>query len=441
MLKYCITAFAIIIFLTSYSQKFNGKGGYIQDYSGEYYRQEFLCEVYDLPNKADTLFGLEKVNISIRHNRISDLKISLEAPDGSSFWLTNRNGRDTGKNYLNTEFSMEAKEYIHQGIAPFAGEYIPDGRMEYLNNGQNPNGYWKLIVEDLRKTVDGFLDSFSITFSNHPARIKLVKRCSFSNPELCVCEGGKQSGDLLPDLIIIPSFTENQIQEYSWNDSIYPGQLRFAATIGNIGYGPMEIKGSKKWFCGDNEVDSSLKCGNGNNSRQLVYQVIYYKQGDSIKSRLVPSGTMYMDDHPGHNHYHVDDWVEFRLVKIDKKQRRREISKGHKVSYCLFSSGICSSSDNVCKIYNQHFGETMPNYGLGNYSSCSTEKQGITVGGYDTYGLMYEGQYLQLPKGLKNGEYWLEIEIDPNHLYVERDKTNNTFRLKINIQKQQVQRN
>ena len=83
----------------------------------------------------------------------------------------------------------------------------------------------------------------------------------------------------------------------------------------------------------------------------------------------------------------------------------------------------------------------MPNYGLGNYSSCNTEKQGITVGGYDTYGLMYEGQYLQLPKGLKSGEYLLEIEIDPDHKYIESNKKNNTFQMKVNIQKQQQWKN
>ena len=79
----------------------------------------------------------------------------------------------------------------------------------------------------------------------------------------------------------------------------------------------------------------------------------------------------------------------------------------------------------------------MSNFSLGNYFACSLQKQGISVGGYDYYGMMYEGQYLQLPKGLKNGEYWLEIEIDPDHKYVESDKSNNTFRMKVNIQKQQ----
>ena len=435
-----IIGIAICIVLSplySSAQIFKGTGGYIQDYTGGYIRQEYLCEVFELPSKADTAFGLEKAMINIHHKRISDLKITLESPDGSNIWLTNRNGRDTGKNYFNTSFSMEAVKYIHESNAPFSGEYIPDGRMEYLNNGENPNGYWKLIVEDLKSDFDGTLDSFSLTFSNKPAKIKVSKRCSFENPELCVCTKGQKNGELLPDLVMLPSFTQNQIQEYDWNDSNYPGQLRFAATIGNIGYGPMEIKGSKQWYCGEFRVDSSIKCPDGNNSRQLVLQRIYNKQGDFIKYRDVPAGSMYLDEHPGHNHYHVDDWVEFRLVQIKKNRKIISIAQGQKVSYCLFNSGICSNSDDVCKIYNQHFGEDMPNYGLGNYSSCNTEKQGIAVGGYDTYGMLYEGQYLQLPIGLKNGEYTLEIEIDPNHRYKEINKKNNVFSKQINISKQQ----
>ena len=63
-------------------------------------------------------------------------------------------------------------------------------------------------------------------------------------------------------------------------------------------------------------------------------------------------------------------------------------------------------------------------------------KQGIAVGGYDYYGLMYEGQYLTLPKDLKNGNYILEIEIDPHHKYYESNRNNNLFSMPIKIEKQ-----
>lgn len=79
----------------------------------------------------------------------------------------------------------------------------------------------------------------------------------------------------------------------------------------------------------------------------------------------------------------------------------------------------------------------MSNFSLGNYFACSLQKQGISVGGYDYYGMMYEGQYLQLPKGFKNGKYILEIEIDPQHKYIESNKKNNIFRMPVTIYQQQ----
>ena len=64
----------------------------------------------------------------------------------------------------------------------------------------------------------------------------------------------------------------------------------------------------------------------------------------------------------------------------------------------------------------------MPNYGLGNYPTCNFDNQGMSVGEYETYGMMNEGQYLQLLEGLKSEAYLLEIEIDPNHWYKENIK-------------------
>jgi hypothetical protein len=427
----------LLIFISSWAQTFSTKGKKLYDYFGYYYRQEIIVEVSGLPAKADSSFGLESACITIHHNRISDLKITLEAPDGSSIWLTNRNGRDSGKNYINTCFSQFGKDgFIHTGTPPYTGEYKPDGQMEFLNHNNDLNGTWKIYVEDLMEGIDGVVDSVSVIFGKRPAHMIVKKRCNINDPGLCECSNGKKNCKLLPDLVIVPAFTENQVEEYEFDDKNYPGQLRFAATIANIGYGPMEVVGTKEWICGNKIVDSGTICADGKEVRQLVKQRIYSKRGNQLVSKLVNAGSMYFDNHAGHNHYHVDNWVEFRLVKIEKGKRLL-VCKGNKVSYCLFTTGICYEKDGICNFNGKTYDQTMPNYGLGNYPSCNFDKQGISVGGYDTYGLMYEGQYLQLPKGLKNGEYILEIEIDPDHKYIESDRSNNTFKMKINIQKQQ----
>ncbi|MBK8390166.1 MAG: hypothetical protein IPL23_13210 [Saprospiraceae bacterium] len=56
---------------------------------------------------------------------------------------------------------------------------------------------------------------------------------------------------MLPDLVLLPSFTKNQMDEYGPDHPQYPSQIRFAASIANIGYGPMVIRGDHEWFCND----------------------------------------------------------------------------------------------------------------------------------------------------------------------------------------------
>jgi len=108
------------------------------------------------------------------------------------------------------------------------------------------------------------------------------------------------------------------------------------------------------------------------------------------------------------------------------------------VSYCLFDSGACTNNDGLCAWNGSVFGEkNLVNYGFGTYASCKSGKQGISVGGYDTYGMLYEGQFIQLPKNLPSGEYLLEVEIDPEKKYLEEDRSNNTYCQSVFISKQQ----
>jgi hypothetical protein len=203
----------------------------------------------------------------------------------------------------------------------------------------------------------------------------------------------------------------------------------------------METYGKQEWVCGNQPADSTIICPDGVYPRQLLYQRIYKKIGGELVWIERQAGTNYYDDKPGHDHYHVDDWVEFRLIKErflkNKKRQRMMIAKGRKISFCLFDSGICNNGDSLCSINGKVYGQkNLVNYGLGNYTDCKSRMQGISVGGYDTYGLMYEGQYLQLPKGLQSGDYILEIEIDPLHLYKEKNRANNILRMPVKITKQ-----
>lgn len=447
-LQAVITGWLLLLLLTcagrSDAQQFWAKGRLIHDFTYQFRIDTFSIAVSGLPGKIDSSFGLAKIGIDILHERVSDLKIELIAPDGTSIWVTNRNGRDSGSNYINTSFSSNGfSGYVHQGTAPFTGEYIPDGRIEFLNNGQNPNGTWHILIQDLKEGISGEMYYAWIQFEKNPVPVLSNARCTTGHAAGCVATSGTPDSAMLPDLIMVPTFTKDQIFEYSANDSFYPGQLRFAATMGNVGEGPLEIFGKNEWFCGDTPAkDSASVCPDGY-VRQKIYQHVYYKDGDSLARKERFAGYNYYDPKPGHNHYHVEDWVEFRLMKytFDKKGNisgKQKVAQSRKETYCLFDSGICTERDGFCyfgdKVYTE---KNLRNYGLGTYAGCHADYQGLSVGGYDMYGMMFEGQYIQLPKGLKSGTYYLEIEIDPRHYYLEKDHSNNTYTQKVEISKQE----
>jgi len=431
-----LTVIILIVFFNSLlAQSFSTANVKLYDYFNRFFIQEIPIVVTDLPEKTDNFFGLEKIKISLHHGRVSDLKIQIQSPDGNTAWITNRNGGTDGENYVNTTFEQYGKNgLINAALAPFTGSYTPDGEISIFNNSEkNPNGEWKLLIEDLREDEEGFLDSVSLIFGEKPAFITQRQFCNFDNPQFCVCRD-KLTNELLPDLVIVPQFAKTQYKEFAWNDAVFPGQLKIAVAIANIGYGPLEV-------VPDTLVTGSC-CGADSlkvidEKRYPLYQKIYSKKENIFFDKKVKSGTIYFESKPGHQHYHVDDWIEMRLVKVEKN-KKIIVCKGQKVSYCLFTTGMLYEKDSSSLINGKFYGRDMPNYSLGNYFACSFQKQGISVGGYDYYGMMYEGQFLRLPKALKNGEYVLEIEIDPQHKYKESNKKNNIFRMPILIRYQNI---
>ena len=141
MLRSKVFVFILFFCFSGFSQEFYTSGKKISDFKGGFQIDTIPIKVHGLRSKIDTSYGLVKVCLNIEHPRVSDLKIELLAPDGSLIWLTNRNGGEKGSNYLNTCFRSNGfNGYIHQANAPFIGEFVPDGRMLFINNGQNPNG-------------------------------------------------------------------------------------------------------------------------------------------------------------------------------------------------------------------------------------------------------------------------------------------------------------
>ena len=412
------------------SAVFHAEAGPIADWAGTAKPQRFAIVVSGLPMRIDSLFGLEEVCLDIQHTKVSDLKIELMAPDGTSCWLANRNGGDYGRDYTATCLRMDGfRGHLFTGEAPFRGAFVPDGRLDYLNNGQNPNGTWQVIVQDLQAGNTGALLGLTLRFGHRPARAGGTL-CALQAPATCACPDGTPNCTLLPDLIVSRRLSELQWEEYAPTDRTYPGQLRLAIATANIGDGPLETRGSNQWHCPTGPVPGPCTCADGTNARQLIRQVIYRKHGPTLDTFMVPAGTNYYDAKPGHDHYHADDWVAFSLCKPNRRQRDprkwKVMGKGTKVSYCLFDSGVCTDANGLCTDGPATYGETsLRNYGLGHYAACEATLQGISVGGLDSYGITFEGQHITLNKRVKNGAYALVIIVDPMNRYRESNENNN----------------
>lgn len=149
-----------------HAQTFNGAGGSIPD-SGSV-QGTFPIAVSGIGNINNNM-GVVTVCININHPWVSDLEIYLLAPDGTSVPLSIQNG-GSGDDYIGTCFSGTALTPVADAAAPFTGNYIPDGYIGAVNNGQNADGIWNLYIKDVSSGQTGTLLIWSINFStNLPA--------------------------------------------------------------------------------------------------------------------------------------------------------------------------------------------------------------------------------------------------------------------------------
>jgi subtilisin-like proprotein convertase family protein len=120
-----------------------------------------------LPAVIDTNFGVAYVCLDITHTYDADLTVSLIAPDGTKVMLfSNVGGGDD--NFVNTCLDGFSAG-IGTGSAPFTGIFKSMGTLRNVNNGQNPNGVWRLELQDTYGQDEGTLLNWSLTFNNQPA--------------------------------------------------------------------------------------------------------------------------------------------------------------------------------------------------------------------------------------------------------------------------------
>jgi hypothetical protein len=286
---------------------------------------------------------------------------------------------------------------------------------------------------------------FSIPFVGY-------SQCTTTNATGCVCDDASNDCDLLPDITISWEGLQNYQggpTEYSQSgNGANNGRLRVSGSTPNIGHGAFTARGVDdngfRWFvCGtdtfsiyDPNATQQYYCPGGETARQIIFQRIYHKSGNSMSYYDIPMHDA-MTYHPTHGHNHFDDWGTFtlRLQNVLESDPRNWdiVGFGAKLGFCLMDYGTCSYYNGHCRDDNTVWGQgntlingDFPNYGLGGGSyGCDMVEQGISSGYTDIYYEGLDGMWIDIPSGTCNGDYWIVYEVDPHDVVLEEDETNN----------------
>lgn len=279
----------------------------------------------------------------------------------------------------------------------------------------------------------------------------LAQPCTLSNATNCDCLSGGSDCDLLPDIKV----SEDLLKDPNENTE-YPqtgagpnnGRLRVSVCTPNIGHGPLTVRTTGLYICGNDTltVDPGT-CPDGSSPRTIINQRIYHKNGSTMTYTDRNAGTMTY--HATHGHMHVDDWGQYTLRLKDPNEpdplKWPIIADGAKLAFCLMDYGDCTYySDTAngwayCRddqdgyLLNGDFN----NFGLGGGGYyCSSSEQGISVGWTDIYYQYLDGMWANIPPGTCNGDYYIVVHIDPYDYFLEENENNNVVAVPFQLQLQ-----
>lgn len=200
-----------------------------------------------------------------------------------------------------------------------------------------------------------------------------------------------RSDPLLPDLAMGP------IQDIAVGTTDTGQQrLRFAATIVNIGAGPLILRAGRPWLGNDD---------------WMVEQWVAERTGGYSVSQTGAS-LIYGGD--GHNHWHVKQVEVHQLETLDGKVLGRLVKQG----FCFFDTdgyklGLTGAPSDA------HWGS------IGCGSNFSTRvHMGLSVGWADKYPWFLIDERIDVTN-VPDGKYRLREVADPNHQFQESNTGNN----------------
>lgn len=173
--------------------------------------------------------------------------------------------------------------------------------------------------------------------------------------------------------------------------------LRFDGIVGNVGDGAFELA----YMFNKNHVVAAIQ--------RVFNQDGTYGDRFAIGSEF----------HPTHAHFHVKDFYIARLWQADETGRRmgnEPVARGDKNGFCPQDSEH-TEGDEAARGHYACFA-LVPD-------GSRVQVVGISAGWADVYGYELPDQFVEIT-GVPDGRYVLEIEIDPNDVFVEKNETNNS---------------
>ena len=148
------------------------------------------------------------------------------------------------------------------------------------------------------------------------------------------------------------------------------------------------------------------------NSQEVIQRI--YGAGGSVEDNLAGTFTY----HPQHGHIHFDGFAEYRLREVlPNGDVGAILSTGEKISFCLLDVERYNTS-----------GPASPFY-----LTCG-QVQGISPGWADVYDRGLDGQSIDITN-IPNGNYFIEVVVDPDNHLIEANESNNVERIQIALQR------
>ena len=199
-------------------------------------------------------------------------------------------------------------------------------------------------------------------------------------------------GELRPDLGMAP-LTDLRVTTIDSGQR----QLRFSATIVNVGQGPFEITATRS-------------------SQDAPFQVVQQVPlADGTRTPVtLPVGLVYGGD--GHDHWHVRDLESYQIVRQDHEDTVGVSAKG---GFCFYDTSAYRRS-----LPGAARSTVYPKSGCGKRDSLVVS-MGLSVGWADIYAWTLPDQFIDITN-LADGRYRLVATADAQGMFVEGSRANNS---------------